>query len=355
MNASRNRTWLMALMALASAAIVGCGGDDGPEGEDVVDDAAVEAPRMDRALLSKDRRVKVGIVTRYWKTAYSRGLYIGALKTSREMADVFLYRSGIPKETDTVSSAQRIRDFRHQGVDTFIWAPIDSKSPVGEAKSVISLGQALVVIDTKIDCDGMVGTIVIDHRGAGTQAAEQLTGKLGGKGDVLLMRYVKSLTYAQEREAGFLESAKAANLKVVSSDQYAGETAESAHKKAAELLKKFPKVAGVFTTGEMPSLGMLKALREAKLAGKVKFIACDPNPELVKALAAGHVTALLVPDTIALGAKAIKAVVGHVRQTAAETSGTVRTILVTKENVGQASVKEILEADLKPYMDPPEE
>jgi len=169
------------------------------------------------------------------------------------------------------------------------------------------------------------------------------------------MRYVKGLTYAEEREAGFLESAKAANLKVVSSDQYAGETVDSAHKKAKELLKKFPKAAGVFATGEIPSLGMLKALREAKLAGKVKFIACDPNPELVKALAAGHVTALLVPDTITLGSKAIKAVVAHVRETPAETSGTVRTILVTKENMGQANVKEVLEADLKPYMTGEEE
>jgi len=180
MKASAKCTWLLAAMAVASIAMIGCGG--GTEEEELVDDAAIAPPPMDRAKLSKDRRVKAGIVTRHSRTLYSRGLYLGALKASREMADVSLYRSGTQKETDRVATARCMRDLHWQGVDTFIVAPVDSKSLVGEIKNVINRKDALVVIDIKVDCEGMVGTLIIDHRGAGAQAAEQLTGKLGARG-----------------------------------------------------------------------------------------------------------------------------------------------------------------------------
>jgi len=47
------------------------------------------------------------------------------------------------------------------------------------------------------------------------------------------------------------------------------------------------RVDGVFTASQHVATGMLRALEEQDLAGKVKFVGFDAGPELVTALAAG--------------------------------------------------------------------
>ena len=95
---------------------------------------------------------------------------------------------------------------------------------------------------------------------------------------------------------------------MLSSDQYAGETAEQAYAKATQVLSRFKdEVDGVFAVNESNADGVFGAIRELGLAGKVKFVAFDPNPNLIRGLKEGQVHGIVLQDPVTMGYAAVKA------------------------------------------------
>ena len=91
-----------------------------------------------------------------------------------------------------------------------------------------------------------------------------------------------------EREAGFLEAiAKSPDIEVISKSQYGGATQGDAKTVSLNMLDKLRQADGVFCPNESSTLGMLGALEQAHLTGKIKFVGFDATPALVDALRAG--------------------------------------------------------------------
>src|SRR5882757_7027909 len=89
-----------------------------------------------------------------------------------------------------------------------------------------------------------------------------------GRGDstsqgVVLLRYNPGRESTEQREKGFLETLASEHpeIKVISSDQYAGTTPESALDKATDVLNKYQdRVSGMFAVCEPNANGVLRAL-----------------------------------------------------------------------------------------------
>ena len=64
---------------------------------------------------------------------------------------------------------------------------------------------------------------------------------LGGKGRVLMLRYQEGSAATEERERGFLDELKSTfpGIEVISSDQYAGATRDTAKRTSENLLNRF--------------------------------------------------------------------------------------------------------------------
>ena len=126
--------------------------------------------------------------------------------------------------------------------------------------------------------------VATDNREGGRIAARNLGQLLGGQGNVIMLRYAVGSNSTEEREAGFLEVMQAdfPRIKLLSTDQHAGATRDSAKRVAENLLSRYGKqVNGVFASNESAASGMLLALRDAGLAGgKVKFVAFDSGETL---------------------------------------------------------------------------
>ncbi len=72
-------------------------------------------------------------------------------------------------------------------------------------------------------------------------AADRLGQLLNGKGKVLLLRYAEGSASTNEREEGFLSQIKAKfpDIQLVSTDQYAGATRDTAKRASENLLNQF--------------------------------------------------------------------------------------------------------------------
>jgi ribose transport system substrate-binding protein len=120
------------------------------------------------------------------------------------------------------------------------------------------------------------------------------------------------------REEGFLEAiARHQGLEVVSKSQHGGVTTESALRASEDLLASLRagepggRLDGLFCPNESTTLGMLRALEERRLAGRLPFVGFDASKKLVDALAAGQVSALVSQDPGRMGELAVRLLADH--------------------------------------------
>ncbi|HSO35300.1 MAG TPA: substrate-binding domain-containing protein, partial [Labilithrix sp.] len=157
------------------------------------------------------------------------------------------------------------------------------------------------------------------------------------------------------REKGFLEAVKAKPaLKVVSENQYGGATTESAFSKGESLLlaqrAETGAVSGIFTPNESTTFGMLLALRKSNLNKKMKFVGFDASEKLVSALKEGDVDGLVVQNPFNMGYLAVKTMADHLRGKKVDKRIDTGARLVTKDNIDDPAVKEIMQPDLKKWL-----
>ena len=94
---------------------------------------------------------------------------------------------------------------------------------------------------------------------------------LNGKGKVLVLRYAEGLASTTEREEGFLSQIKSKfpDIELVSTNQYAGATRDTAKRASENLLNQFgDQIQGIFTPNESSPAGTFLCKTSAK---PVKF------------------------------------------------------------------------------------
>ena len=141
-------------------------------------------------------------------------------------------------------------------------------------------------------------------------------------------------------------------IKLISSDQYAGPTRETAYQASQNLLNRFGRdVNGIFAPCEPPTIAMTKALRDiGKAGGKVKMIGFDSGSQSVADLKRGDVQGLVVQNPVFMGYKGVMTMVEHLQGKKVEKRIDTGVVLVTPENAEQPDVKELLYPPIDKYL-----
>jgi ABC-type sugar transport system substrate-binding protein len=163
---------------------------------------------------------------------------------------------------------------------------------------------------------------------------------------VILMRYNPGSQSTEQREKGFLETLakEFPQVKVISSDQYAGTTPEGALDKATDLLNKYGERAeGMFAVCEPNATGLLGALENTGTAGKVKALVFDPNRALIKGLADGKLHGIVLQDPVTMGYLGVKTMLAHLQGQPVEKRIVTGVYVATRENMADAKMKKLLE------------
>jgi ribose transport system substrate-binding protein len=299
-------------------------------------------------------KLKIAVVPKGTTHEFWKSVHAGAVKASREL-DIEILWKGPLKEDDLQEQVDIVEGFVAQGVSGIVLAPLNDKGLVAPVTSAKTAGIPVVVFDSALQGEEHVSYVATDNVAAGKLGGEKLGKLLGGKGNVILLRYLEGSASTNQREQGFLEAMKAfPDLKVVSDNQYGGATTESASAASESLLvaqgADKDNVAGVFCPNESTTFGMLLALERTKLAGKIKLVGFDASDKLVKALKDGNVHALVVQDPMKMGYLAVKTIIAHLRKQSIEKVVDTGARVVEKDNMDSPEVKELLSPDLKPYL-----
>ncbi len=310
------------------------------------------------ALCAADKALTIAVIPKGTTHEFWKSINAGAFKARDELAaqgvKVDVIWKGPYKEDDRDQQIQTVENFITRRVSGIVLAPLDSQAlvrPVGLARRA---KVPVVIIDSGLKSEDYVSFVATDNYKGGVLAGEHLGKLLGGKGHVILLRYAVGSASTEEREAGFLDTLKQKfpEIKLLSSDQYAGPTRETGYQASQNLLNRFGReVQGIFAPCEPPTIAMAKALRDLGLAGgKVKMVGFDAGSQSVADLKNGDVQGLVVQNPVFMGYKGVMTMVEHLQGKKVEKRIDTGVVLVTAENMEQAAVKELLYPPLERYL-----
>jgi ribose transport system substrate-binding protein len=294
-----------------------------------------------------------GTTHEFWKS-----IHAGAEKAKLELAgqgiNVNIIWKGPLKEDDREQQVQTVENFIGRQVSGIVLAPLDKKALVAPVETAVQGKIPVVIIDSALESKAQSSFVATDNREGGRIAGRNLGRLLEGKGNVILLRYAVGSASTEEREEGFLEVIKKdfPEIKLLSTDQHAGATRDSAKAVAENLLNRYgQQVNGVFASNESAATGMLLALRDAGLAGgKVKFVAFDAGETLNAGLQAGDVQGYVVQNPMNMGYLGVKTLVAVLRGEKVPARIDTGVGFVTKENFNDPAMADIIHPPLDRYL-----
>lgn len=290
-----------------------------------------------------------GTTHEFWKS-----IHAGADKAASEFAEqgtnVEIIWKGPLREDEREGQIQVVEGFISQGISGIVLAPLDDRAlirPVEEAKRA---GIPTVIIDSALQSDQIVSFVATDNLKGGTLVADRLGELLGGKGKILMLRYQEGSASTEQREAGFMQEIKAKfpGIEVVSSNQFAGPTRDTAKAASENLLNRFSNdIQGIFTPNESSTMGMLLALQDMKLAGKLMFVGFDSSPIFVEAMRNKQMQGTVLQSPYNMGYLGVKTMVEHLSRKSVEKRIDTGVALVTPDNLDDPKIKALLQPPVK--------
>ena len=337
-SSSRRPLGLLALAAAAGALLLACG--------------EAQAPAK-----PEGRTLRVAFVPKGTTHDFWRAIHAGALKAERDLrargTEVEVLWKGPLREDDREQQVQVVESFTSQGVDGIVLAPLDDKALVRPVEEAKRLGIPTVIVDSGLASDQIVSFVATDNFKGGQLAADEMGRLLDGKGRVLLLRYAEGSASTTAREDGFLSRLGEAwpGLVLVSSDQHAGATRDTAKRAAENLLNRFGReVDGIFVVNESATSGMLLALQDTGLAGKVKFLGFDASPTFVEAMRAGQMHGFVLQNPFRMAALGVETLVDHLQGKTVPSRVDTGVTMVTPANLDTPEVQALLQPPVDEYL-----
>lgn len=271
----------------------------------------------------------------YWGTVHA-----GAEAAAKKFHVKIVWK-GTATETDVSGQVNILQDFITKKVSGIAFAATDAHGLVGIGNQAKAAGIPVVNIDSGLDPQ-TPPLVATDNVAAAAKAADILAQQIGDSGDVALLPFVPSAATSIQRQQGFeQELKKYPNIHLVAV-QYDQSDINTALSEMENILTAHPHLKGVFAANEPGVIGVVHALVERGLVGKVKVVGFDNAPDEVSALAAGQVQALIVQNPYKIGYEGVAEVVALLEHKTVPHSLDTGAIVATKANMNTPQVHSLL-------------
>ena len=310
--------------------VLGCGGSQENE----------EVP-------GSEKKYSIAVIPKGTTHEFWKSIHAGAIKAAREL-DVEIFWKGPLREDDREEQIQVIETFISAKVDAIVLAPLDDRAlllPIREAKE---RGIPTVIIDSGLQGDYHVSYVATDNYKGGVLAAERLGELTGGKVKLIVLRYQEGSASTTLREAGFLDTIKSkfTDIEILSDNQYAGATTETAYRASENLLNRFTEVDAYFSPNESSTFGSLRAIQDRGIAGKIVFVGFDSSEKLIEALEKGEIQGLVLQNPFKMGYLGVKTAYAHLKGEQVEKYIDTGVTIATPENMNDPEIMQLLFPDL---------
>ena len=291
------------------------------------------------------QKLRIAVIPKGTTHIFWKSVEAGARAAGEELGVEIIWKGPL-KENDRAQQIGIVEQFATEGISGIVLAPLDNTALRRPVAAAVKKKIPVVIFDSALK--GVAGKdfvsfVATDNRKGGMLGGEHLSKLLGGTGNVVLLRYQVGSASTMEREEGFIEAVKKnPGLKLTVDNRHAGATVGEAKTSAMNIVDRLREAKGIFCPNESSTFGMLLALRQSNLAGKVRFVGFDTSPPLIEALQKGEIDALVAQDPTRMGYEGVKTLVAHIRGNKVPRTLDTGVRLITRENLNSPEIKKLL-------------
>jgi ribose transport system substrate-binding protein len=171
---------------------------------------------------------------------------------------------------DGAAQANTLEDLTTQGIDALVVLPHNPDELTDPIRKVKSKGAFITVVDRALRERSIEDLYVAGNNPAlGRVAANYVKEKLGGKGDIVVIRGLP-IPIDEQRVNAFNEGIKGSDIKVLDS-QFGNWSRDDAFKVMQDFLTKYPHIDAVWCQDDDMAVAVLEAIQQAKRTD-IKFV-----------------------------------------------------------------------------------
>ena len=191
--------------------------------------------------------------------------------------------------------------------------------------------------------------VLNDTEKMGALAAARAAEILRGKGKILVLGFDPLSPGSVERAEAFERALRRVAPGISIVDQVSGSMSFGQAELASEqAILAHPDLSAIFALGINATRGAAAAARSTKAANKIKIIGCDQTLDLLFLLRHGVIDSLVIEDTRTMGHLAVQQIAAQRRGESVPSRRYVEPLLVTRRNVDDAGVQEVLSLRWRP-------
>lgn len=187
------------------------------------------------------------------------------------------------------------------------FAALDSKAATPLLEQYQAAKIPVIAFDSGVDSTIPLTTVATDNIAAAALAADKLAEAIGGSGKVGVIIHDKTSRTGIDRGTGFLNEMKAKypNIQIIGPQYGGGDQLKSADL-AKAMIQANPDIKGFFGGNEGSAIGVVNAVKELNLAGKITVIGYDSGQAQIDAINSGLMLGAVQQNPIGIGAKCVE-------------------------------------------------
>jgi ribose transport system substrate-binding protein len=230
-----------------------------------------------------EETIKIGVSIPSADHGWTGGVNYFAQETKKRIeAQYKNVQVAVVTATSASDQANSLEDLvATQQIKALVILPYESAPLTDPVRQVKKKGVYVTVVDRALT-DASIQDLYVagDNPGMGKIAAKYFTDKLGGKGNIVVLRGLPTVIDNQRFDA-FMDQIKTTDIKVLDS-KYANWNRDDGFKVMQDFLTRFPKIDGVWAQDDDIALGVLDALRQAKREKEMFVVGGAGMKEIVK-------------------------------------------------------------------------
>jgi ribose transport system substrate-binding protein len=230
-----------------------------------------------------EETIKIAVSIPSADHGWTGGLDFFAQETKKRLESLHKNLQVIVRTTTGSSDQENSLEelFATQQIDALVILPYESGPLTDPVRKIKEKGVFVTVVDRALSDNSIQDLYVAgDNPGMGKIAAQYLIDRLGGKGDIVVLRGLPTVIDDQRFDS-FMELIKNTQIKVLDS-KYANWKREDGFKVMQDFLTRFPKIDAVWAQDDDIALGVLEALRKAKRENEMLVVGGGGMKEMIK-------------------------------------------------------------------------
>jgi ribose transport system substrate-binding protein len=259
-----------------------------------------------------DKKPYVALISKGFRHQFWQAVKAGAEKAGQELNATVTFE-GAQEEGNVEQQIQLLQTVIDKHPDAIGFAAIDSQAAGPLMQQAKNNKIPVIAFDSGVDSDVPVTTASTDNLAAAAEAAKHMAEQIGHQGKIAMVVHDQTSVTGVQRRDGFVDYMKKnePNIQIVDI-QYSGDPLKATDL-AKAIITAHPDLKGLYGSNEGAAIGVVHAVQERGLTGKLTIVGFDSGKDQIDAIKSGEMAGAITQNPVGIGYETVKAAVAAIK------------------------------------------